>query len=352
MYISMLSQQMPPHRFSQEELIAALQKFWAKKHANPRRLEQFHQSVQVESRYLALSKEEYENLDSFTKANNAFIRVGTEIGSEAVRSCLSELNLNPQDVDAIFFTTVTGLAVPTIDARIINKIGLRRDIKRTPLFGLGCVAGAAGLARAYDYLLAWPDHVVILLAVELCSLTIQTEDFSVPNLIATGLFGDGAVAVCLEGEKRQRRSGAGPRILATRSAFYYDTERVMGWDIGSEGFKIVLDASVPRIAKEFLPRDVDVFLAEHKLRRSDIVTWVCHPGGPKVLSAIKEGLDLKEDALELTWRSLAKVGNLSSASVLFVLADTIRERPGRPGDFGLVIAMGPGFCSEMVLFQW
>ncbi len=352
MYISTVSKQVPAHRFSQVELIAALQKFWNKKHANPRRLEQFHQSVQVESRYLALSKEEYEGLDSFTNANNAYIRVGTDIGSEAIRSCLREANLIPQDVDAIFFTTVTGIAVPTIDARIINRLGFRRDVKRIPLFGLGCVAGAAGLSRAFDYLRAWPEHVVILLAVELCSLTIQTEDFSIPNLIATGLFGDGAAAVCLEGEKRKRRLGPVPRVLATRSAFYYDTERVMGWDIGSEGFKIVLDASVPSIARELLPPDVDVFLAEQKLTRRDIVSWVCHPGGPKVLTAMAESLELPTGALDLTWNSLAQVGNLSSASVLFVLADTMRERPGLPGDLGLILALGPGFCSEMVLFQW
>jgi alkylresorcinol/alkylpyrone synthase len=353
MLITSVAPKLPPHRFEQDELIAALKGHWAKAHVNLARLEQLHRSVQVGARHLALSRAEYERLGSFTEANDAFIRVGTELAEAAAREALAEAGLAPADVDAVFFTTVTGLAVPTIDARLVNRLRLRPDVKRVPLFGLGCVAGAAGLARVYDYLRAWPEHVAMLVSVELCSLTMQAGDVSVPNLIATGLFGDGAAAVVCVGDARGRElARPRPQVVATRSAFFYDTERVMGWDVGQSGFKVVLAASVPEFAGTRLAPVVDAFLAEHGLARRDVRSWVCHPGGPKVLEALADGLGLGADALALSWRSLREVGNLSSASVLMVLADTLRERPGGPGEMGLVMALGPGFCAELVLFRW
>jgi alkylresorcinol/alkylpyrone synthase len=210
------------------------------------------------------------------------------------------------------------------------------------------VAGAAGLARVADYLRAYPDHVGVLLSVELCSLTVQREDLSVPNLIATGLFGDGAAAAVLIGANRPC---AGPRIVATRSVFYPDTERVMGWDISESGFRVVLSADVPTVVLEHVGGDVDAFLEEQGLSRGDIARWISHPGGPKVLQAMQQALGLSDADLEASWRSLRETGNLSSASVLMVLEDTM-GRPPAQGSYGLVVAMGPGFCAELVLLQW
>jgi alkylresorcinol/alkylpyrone synthase len=346
---------LPPHRYEQDELIAAFQLAWAHRHHNTRRVAQLHQAVQVGGRNLALPMQDYLGLD-FTQANDAWIRVGTEVGAHAMRNALAGAGLQPRDLDAIFFTTVTGVAAPSIDARLVNRLGLRPDIKRTPMFGLGCVAGAAGLARAADYLKAWPDHAVALLSVELCSLTLQREDLSIPNLVASGLFGDGAAAVILVGPERLARMGIenapGPAILASRSRFYPDTERVMGWDIGSSGFKIVLAATVPDVVRRHIGLDVDDFLGSVGLTRDHIRSWVCHPGGPKVLEAFEETLGISREDTALTWRSLAAVGNLSSASVLFVLGDTLTERRPAPGSMGTVLALGPGFCSELVLVRW
>jgi alkylresorcinol/alkylpyrone synthase len=243
---------------------------------------------------------------------------------------------------------VTGLAVPTLDARLAGRVGLRPDVKRVPLFGLGCVAGAAGVARMNDYLRAYPDHVAVLLAVELCTMTMQRDDHSIANLVATSLFGDGAAAVVAVGANRQSR---GPQVLATRSRLYPDTENVMGWEFGSDGFKIVLSAEVPTVVEKYLSEDVRLFLAEFGLRTRDITTWVCHPGGPKVIEAVEQALELPDTALDRTRESLRDNGNLSSVSVLDVLRANLADPPSK-GELGMMIAMGPGFCSELVLLRW
>ncbi|HSK10094.1 MAG TPA: 3-oxoacyl-[acyl-carrier-protein] synthase III C-terminal domain-containing protein, partial [Vicinamibacterales bacterium] len=232
---------------------------------------------------------------------------------------------------------------------LVNRLRLPAHVRRTPIFGLGCVAGAAGLSRAADFLRGCPDEVAVLLSVELCSLTLQRQDLSIPNLIATGLFGDGAAAAVVTGD---RRGTAGPEIVATRSVFYPDSEHVMGWSISESGFRIVLSADVPTVVMQRLPSNVDAFLASQGLTRRDISAWVSHPGGPKVLEAMQQALGLGDEALRPSWRSLREVGNLSSTSILLVLEDVMREQAPPRGGYGLMIAMGPGFCSELVLLRW
>lgn len=349
MKIAAVGTSLPPHYYDQETLLAALRERWADRYFNLDRLERLHHNVLVGGRHLALPIEQYGALTTWGKANDAWIQVAQEVGAEAVRDALAKAGLTTADVDALIFVTVTGVATPSIDARLMNRLGLPPRVKRMPIFGLGCVAGAAGIARAADYVRGYPDHVAVLVSVELCSLTLQPEDLSIPNLIASGLFGDGAAAVVVTGENRP---ATGPRILASRSVFYPDSERVMGWDISETGFKIVLSSDVPLVARDKLRPDVDAFLAEHGLTRSDIASWVCHPGGPKVLEAMQESLELPAGALDVTWRSLREVGNLSSTSVLLVLAETLENHRPPPGSYGMLLAMGPGFCSELVLLEW
>jgi alkylresorcinol/alkylpyrone synthase len=217
------------------------------------------------------------------------------------------------------------------------------------------VAGAAGIARAADYVRAFPEQIALLLSVELCSLTWQDDDQSVANLISCGLFGDGAAAVVIAGERAnlpQASAARGPRVLATRSTFYRNTEYVMGWDIGDSGFTIVLSPDVPKVVLENLRGNVESFLAENKLKLEDVGSWIFHSGGPKVLEAVEQALDLPENALAASWKSLREVGNLSAASVLMVLADTLEGGRGEPGSYSILAAMGPGFCLELVLLQW
>jgi alkylresorcinol/alkylpyrone synthase len=343
---------LPPHRYAQADITD----MFASLLADPSRvalLRRLHSSTRVSTRHLVLPIDDYPGLDGFETANDTWIEHGIDLGTAALRGALDDCGLRPEDVDVVFSTTVTGVAAPSIEARLAERVGLRPDVKRVPMFGLGCVAGAAGIARLHDYLRGAPDDVAVLLSIELCSLTFQRHDDSTANLVASGLFGDGASAVVAVGDTRAEHipNATGPRVLDSRSHLYPDTQRTMGWDVTGTGLKIVLDSDVPTLARSYLGEDVRNFLHAHALSSDDVSAWVCHPGGPKVIEAMEEVLGVAPDALELTWRSLAGVGNLSSSSVLHVLRDTVHKRPPA-GTPGMLIAMGPGFCSELVLLRW
>ena len=349
MRIAAVGSALPPHYYNQATLLEAFKRRWAKRHHNLDRLERLHHNLLVGGRHLALPLEEYDGLTTWGKANDAWIRVAQDVGERAVREVLALAGLSVDDVDCLITVTVTGVATPSIDARLMNRLGLPSRVKRVPIFGLGCVAGTAGIARAADYVRAYPDQVAVLLSVELCSLTLQREDLSIPNLIASGLFGDGAAAAVIVGADRGE---VGPQVVGSRSVFYPDSEEVMGWDISESGFRIVLSADVPEVVRRHLRGDVDSFLGAHGLNRGDIRTWISHPGGPKVLEAMQDALELPDDALESAWRTLRELGNLSSTSVLLVLQEALESPTPEPGSFGMMVAMGPGFCSELVLLRW
>ena len=344
---------LPDHRYEQHEITDALAGMGLARGGDRGVLDRLHATAAVRGRRLALPLERYATLSGFGEANDCFIEVALELGERAVTAALAEAGLRPRDVDMVISTSVTGIAAPSVEARLAGRLGLRPDVKRLPVFGLGCVAGAAGIARLHDYLEGRPDGVAVLLSVELCSLTLQRTDASAANLVAGALFGDGAAAVVAVGRDHpSSRPDEGPVVVATRSRLYPDTERLLGWDIGDRGFRIVLASSLPDLVRRELGPEVRAFLADHDLKPQDVAAWVCHPGGPKVLEALHETLELPARALELTWRSLAEVGNLSSASVLHILRDTLAQRPPLPGTPGLLLAMGPGFCSELVLIRW
>ncbi len=343
---------LPRHHYRQDDLIELAQRVLPDLNVEPRLLRRFFQRVGVEERYLALPAEAYGRLGGLEQRSRGWLEVGLDLGEQCLRDLFATSGIAPGDVGELMTTTVTGLCVPTLDARLMNRFDFAADTRRVPIFGLGCVGGAAGVARVAEYLRANPRDAAILLAVELCSLTLQSQDMSAANVISMGLFGDGAAAVLMVGADHPAAGKGRPDVIGSRSVFFPDTEGLMGWDMVDSGFKVVLDASIPEVARAGLPDAVDGFLDDHGLSRLDIDAWVTHPGGPAIMDAMGESLGLSERQIAPARRGLAEVGNLSSASVLFLL-DHYRTavRPA-PGAHGLMLAMGPAFCAELVLLRW
>ena len=329
-------------------------------------LERLHVNAGVDTRHTALPLADYGALGA--AANDRYIEEATTLGERALRAALAASGLAPDDLDLLIVTSVTGVAVPSLDALLMPRLGLRADLKRLPVFGLGCVAGAAGLARLHDYLLGWPRHAAALLAVELCSLSLPRSSVTTADLVASALFGDGAVALVATGTPTRGRAraraerGRGPhqppgvpalpRVIATRSEVYPDSGAALGWRLSPDGFRIVLTAELAVVVERRLGESVTGFLAEHGLTVDDIGTWICHPGGPKVLDAAQRALKLPVGALASSRQSLAQAGNMSSASVLHILELTIADNPPPAGSFGVMIGLGPGVSAELVLLRW
>lgn len=358
MRIASVGTAFPPHRYPQAVITEALKERMADNLEIPAIMNRLHSNCGVDFRHIMYPLDSLGTLSSFGSANDLWIKGALELGQQAIQKALDQVCLAPSDISAIFFTSVTGIACPSIDARLVNLMGFPKDVKRTPIFGLGCVAGAAGIARAIDYVRAYPKQYALLLSVELCSLTWQEKDCSMAHIVASGLFGDGSAAVVLAGEEtplaQRPRSVKNPcpRVVDTRSTFYPDTEHLMGWKINQDGFNIVLSADVPDLVKRELRDTVEDFLADNDLSINNICSFIFHSGGPKVLQAMESSLNLPPGALASSWNSLRQRGNLSSASVLTVMQDFLHNKPGSPGCYSMMGAMGPAFCSELLLIQW
>jgi alkylresorcinol/alkylpyrone synthase len=341
---------LPSFVYSQREITSELAPLITSVPARQAVIERMHAASGIGTRHTALPLERYRELGSFRETNDIFIEVATDLAERALRTALDDAGLPASAVDFVLFTSVTGIAAPSIDALLVPRLGLRPDVKRLPSYGLGCMGGAAGIARVHDYLEGHPTGVAVLLSVELCSLTLQRDDETMANFVATGLFGDGAAAVVMLGEEHPL--AAGPRVVATRSAIYPDTREVIGFNVGGNGFEIVLTPGVAEVIENNFPADVAAFLSERELAVSDVAWWVAHPGGPKVLEAFESSLGVPRAAFARSWACLDRVGNLSSAAVLHVLADTLQLDDRVAGDTGLLFALGPGVSAEFVLLEW
>ncbi len=335
-------------------------------------LDRLHRNSGVDTRHTVLPLAEYGTLGGVAITNDRYIEEATTLGERALRDALDAAGVDPQDVDLLMLTSVTGVAVPSIDARLISRLGLRPDVKRLPVFGLGCVAGAAGLARLHDYLRGWPDHVAALLAVELCTLTVPSTGVTTADMIVSGLFADGAAALIATGSPAGRSRAGGPlpgsspaggttasagsrslpQVIATRSAVYPDSAQALGWRLGDDGFRIELTTELSAVVERGLAGSVTAFLDGHGLTTDDIETWICHPGGPRVLDAARDSLKLPESAMAESRASLAAEGNLSSVSVLRILERVISGTTARPQSLGMIIGLGPGVSAELILVRW
>jgi len=372
----------PPYRYAQADLTRAFAALTSSGAGDgpgsdgtgggldPRRLallHRLHANAGVTARHTVLPLSAYQQLGADgMSVNDVYIEEATALGERALRTALAGAGIAAADLDLLIVTSVTGVTVPSLDARLIPRLGLRTDIKRLPVFGLGCVAGAAGLARLHDYLAGWPRHTAALLAVELCSLTAPRTSVTMADLVASALFGDGAAALVATGglvatgtgtasseRKRRKTPGKMPLIVATRSEVYPDSADALGWRLAPDGgFRIVLTTGLAEVVERQLGASVTGFLADHGLTVDDIGTWICHPGGPRVLDAAQRALKLPDAALALSRRSLAEAGNMSSVSVLHILELTADAGAVTPGSFGLMIGLGPGVSAELVLLRW
>ena len=343
----------PAHRYPQAELTQKVAEIAGLGPAQRALLQRLHGNAGVATRHTALPMAKYEDLRGIGPANDRYMEEATDLGERALRGALDRAGLTARDVDLLIVTSVTGVAVPSLDARLIPRLGLRSDIKRLPIFGLGCVAGAAGLGRLHDYLLAWPAHTAALLAVELCSLSWPVTGITTADLVVSGLFGDGAAAlVATGGQASGGRATRGPRVIASHSEVYPDSGDTLGWRLGPDGFRIFLTAELADVVERELGGGVSSFLAEHGLTVDGVRSWVCHPGGPKVIDAIQHSLKLPGSAVEMSRRSLAEAGNMSSASVLHILEQVIDTCPPPAGSPGLMIGLGPGVSVELILLEW
>ena len=337
----------PKRYVSQEEIASEISSIWPDK---KNYVEQFHQSSTVKARHLAIPLSDYKNLGDIGDRSQKWIEVALELQVENITNLLNEAGLKPTDISFIASTTVTGLSIPTLEAKLMNRLPFKPNLKRLPIFGLGCLGGVAGINRVHDYLLGHPKEAALLLATELCSLTFQFQDKSVANLVGTSLFADGAAAVLMVGKEHPLYKKSEFSVLKGESFFYPNTERIMGWDIVSSGFQIVLSGDVPKIVVDNVKPNLDSFLGEDRLTASDIQFMVSHPGGPKVLDQLTVVCGKEKDDFKHSWNSLGEKGNMSSVSVLHVLEKTIGDKRTKD-QLGLMVAMGPAFCSEMALIK-
>lgn len=282
-----------------------------------------------------------------SKTNDEYIEHAIKLGREAAEKCLERAALKPTDIDLIITVSCTGFMIPSLDAHLINLMGFRSNIRRMPFTELGCAAGAMALGRAADYLKAEPGGNVLIIAVELPTLTFQRKDISQANLISSVLFGDGAAAVIVSGKELR-----GPRILVSETYTFPDSLGAMGFDLKDSGFHILLDKSVPEMIGAKIRCLMDGFLGRHGRKREDIKGWILHPGGARLLGNVEEALGLTKNDTQPSWDILGNVGNLSSATILFILQEWLEKRPLNPGDYAVAAAFGPGFSAEFLLLQW
>jgi alkylresorcinol/alkylpyrone synthase len=281
------------------------------------------------------------------KTNNEYMDHAIKLGREAAEKCLGRAGLRADEIDLIITVSCTGFMIPSLDAHLINLMGFRSDVRRMPFTELGCAAGAMALGRAADYLKAKSDGNVLIIAVELPSLTFQRKDISQANLISSILFGDGAAAVIVTGKDR-----LGPKILVSETYTFPDSLNAMGFDLRDSGFHILLSKDVPEMIGAKIEGLVDGFLGRQGRVRKDIKGWILHPGGARLLGNVEEALGLCKCDTQPSWDILANVGNLSSATILFILQEWLEKRPLQPGDYALAAAFGPGFSAEFLLLQW
>lgn len=344
-----LATAVPPYCFEQQQLREMAHAHFLKGLADIDRLITVFDSVQVRRRFFSVPAEWFAREHTFVEKNNEYIRQCEALACGVAADCLGRAGVEAGQVDHIVFASNSGLATPSMDARLINRMGFDRHVRRTPIFGLGCAGGAAALSRCRDLALAYPSQRILLVCVELSSLTFQSHDYSKSNLVATALFGDGAAAVLVCGDACP---GEGIEIVKTQSTLWRETLDVMGWDFSELGLTVIFSRAIPHIIRKQLRDNLLHFLDGKGLGIADLSYFLIHPGGARILDAVQEVLELEPDSLGYSRHVLENYGNMSAPTVLFILDHMMEQVSPRRGDYALMAAFGPGFSSELILLGW
>lgn len=344
----------PEFKISQTDAMLFAKKIFSHGFRDIERLLTVFQNAEIQTRYFVKNIDWYGEEHSFAEKNSIFIEMAENLGIKAIEKCLYNKGINFEEIDAIFTICTTGLSTPSLEARIMNKLPFRLDVKRIPIWGLGCVGGAAGLSRAYEYCLAFPKAKILILAVELCSLTFQKNDLSKSNLIGTSLFADGAACTMLIGDEVEvpnQTTASLPSIIGTKSMLLEDSLDVMGWDIKNDGLHVIFSKDIPMIVKKWLQPNVQAFLEGYHLKIEDIKQLIAHPGGKKVIDAYEHTLGISKELTIDSRYILKRYGNMSSVTIFYILK-RILGKDIQPGEWGLAMALGPGFSMEQLLLRW
>jgi alkylresorcinol/alkylpyrone synthase len=348
--ITEVARAMPQRRIEQWMV-----KFWSEQRFSNQledtdRLLEVFDNAGIKTRHFCMDPGWYMREQDFEAKNNAYIEHAVSLSTKAIKSVLKKSKLNVSDIDYLIFVSSTGLATPSIDARILGSMGFDSHIRRTPIWGLGCAGGAAGLSHAYHHLLGHPRERVLVISLELCSLTFHFSDYSKSNFVATALFGDGCSAAVLSGSETEDRRG--PQILASQSTLWPDSLDVMGWNVLNEGMQVVFSKAIPVVVMRKARENIEGFLKEHDFSLKDLDHFIAHPGGTKVLEAYERALKLPKEIFSDSYSVLRKCGNVSSVTVMLVLEEVLRSQKASAGELGLLTALGPGFSSEHLLLRF
>jgi alkylresorcinol/alkylpyrone synthase len=341
-HISAVATAVPEHVLDQNEVVERSREIFAPDVPGFERFTDAYRNAAIKTRHSCVPIDWYAQKHSFSERNDLYIEHAIELLSRVSQDLFDQAGITAADVDAIVVASTTGVATPSLDALLLERLPFRRDVQRLPVFGLGCAGGVSGLARAAQMAMSRPDSCVLYLVVELCGLTFRVNDTSKSNIIATALFGDGAAGALLGCNQ------PGPIVAGWGEHTWADSLDVMGWEVGDDGLGVLFSRDIPHLVRTRLREPAYAFLESHGLGPQDIVRHACHPGGAKVLDALEEVYGLSPGGLVAARDILSRLGNMSAATAMFVLAETMRE--GVPGKW-LMSAMGPGFTASFALLE-
>lgn len=346
--VKAVSKALPEFWRSTDEILPFLD-IWLKDQDNRfiRKVKKIFENAAVDKRYSIMSPEEVFSDLSFEERNNIYVREGIKLGAKCLETALEKANWQAQDLDYIITVSCTGIMIPSLDAYLINLLKLRQDIVRLPVTEMGCAAGVSGMIYAKNFLKANPGKRAAVVAVESPTATFQLNDFSMANIVSAAIFGDGAACVLLSSNEED----CGPEILAEEMYHFYDAEEMMGFKLTNTGLQMVLDVAVPETIANHFPNIIHPFLSKNGLDINNINHLIFHPGGKKIIQIVEELFGQLGKNIDETKEVLRLYGNMSSATVLYVLERIIDKKP-MPGEKGLMLSFGPGFSAQRILLQW